>query len=79
MRNPKITLWLSRFCLAAAVALFAAGAWLYFHPEPRFLSIVNPDLRVGELPLDEETDVVIQVANACDRPLRVLGVDGELC
>lgn len=72
---------MSRFLmLLSGVLLIAAGVsyWLE-QPTPFVVSLAQPDIDVGVLPLEKEQEVIVTVVNRHATPARVVGIIDEPC
>jgi hypothetical protein len=77
MQIYRYLFWL---CLFVSLACFAAGGWLWYSERDVPLLVVdNPSVDVGTVAAKEARIIEVSVQNTSPHPLRLAGVDGELC
>lgn len=76
--NPyRVLFWL---CAVTSAACIAVGGWLWWNERDVPLLVVDtPLVEVGEVPPRETRILEISVTNTSSHPLRLAGLDGELC
>ncbi len=77
MKVYRVLFWLCAFASAACLAL---GGWMWWNERDLPLLVVDrPVHEVGDVPCKEGRTLEISVTNTSSHPLRLAGLDGELC
>jgi hypothetical protein len=77
IRAYRIAFWL---CAAASAACFVVGGWLWWSESDAPLLLVDtPLIEVAAISRGQARKLEIAVTNPSSHPLRLAGLDGELC
>ena len=78
--SPRTCLWLSRLLVAISAACFVAGGWLWWNDRvPASVLHMDGPVQLGVIAAAADHAVEVPVTNTGSLPIRLVGLDGELC